>query len=140
MSGSSANAVDGQDGGDDYYRGTSWYARTVGRSELPDADRCYLEVPGANASADVYLNGRLLAHHDGFFLNGERYPLHGVSRHQDRRDIGNALLPEHHREDMELNDLCHRLDPTRLTAVAAVSMCPTDSPYLDIPDVVSYNL
>lgn len=38
----------------------------------------------------------------GFILNGEEYPLRGVSRHQDRKDIGNALLPEHHREDAEL--------------------------------------
>ena len=37
----------------------------------------------------------------GFILNGEEYPLHGVSRHQDRLGIGNALLPEHHKEDME---------------------------------------
>ena len=40
----------------------------------------------------------------GFILNGEEYPLRGVSRHQDRRGIGNALLPEHHREDIELID------------------------------------
>ena len=38
----------------------------------------------------------------GFFLNGRPYPLHGVSRHQDRRGIGNALTKEHHREDMEM--------------------------------------
>lgn len=38
----------------------------------------------------------------GFFLNGESYPLRGVSRHQDRPHIGNALKPEHHKEDMEL--------------------------------------
>ena len=38
----------------------------------------------------------------GFILNGKSYPLHGVSRHQDRPDIGNALLPEHHEEDMAL--------------------------------------
>ncbi len=38
----------------------------------------------------------------GFILNGKEYPLRGVSRHQDRPGIGNALLPEHHREDMEL--------------------------------------
>ncbi|MEE1011674.1 MAG: glycoside hydrolase family 2 TIM barrel-domain containing protein [Acutalibacteraceae bacterium] len=38
----------------------------------------------------------------GFFLNGKEYPLRGVSRHQDRPDIGNALLPEHHKEDIEL--------------------------------------
>ncbi len=39
---------------------------------------------------------------NGFILNGKEYPLRGVSRHQDRKDIGNALLKEHHREDMEL--------------------------------------
>lgn len=38
----------------------------------------------------------------GFFLNGRSYPLHGVSRHQDRAGIGNALTKEHHEEDMEL--------------------------------------
>ena len=37
----------------------------------------------------------------GFILNGEEYPLRGVSRHQDRWGIGNALLPEHHKEDMD---------------------------------------
>ncbi len=168
----------------------------------------------------------------GFFLNGESYPLRGVCRHQDRPDIGNALLPEHHREDMDiicevgantirlahyqhnqyfydlcderglvvwaeipyisahmpegrantlsqmtelitqndnhpsivvwglsneinmitpttddlienhrlLNDLVHRMDPTRKSVMACVSMCPIDDPYVRIPDVVSYNL
>ena len=38
----------------------------------------------------------------GFILNGREYPLRGVSRHQDRPHIGNALLPEHHKEDMDL--------------------------------------
>ena len=167
----------------------------------------------------------------GFILNGEEYPLRGVSRHQDRLGIGNALTEEHHKEDMELiyelgattirlahyqhaqyfydlcdeygmvvwaeipyisnhmpggrentvsqmkelitqnynhpsivvwglsneitmkgdsdpdllenhrilNDLCHEMDKTRKTTVAAVSPCPIDSPYLEIPDVVSYN-
>ncbi|MBQ8303278.1 MAG: glycoside hydrolase family 2 protein [Clostridia bacterium] len=167
---------------------------------------------------------------NGFILNGEEYPLRGVSRHQDRLGFGNALLPEHHKEDMELihevgcttirlahyqhdqyfydlcdeygmviwaeipyiskhmptgrentisqmkelvaqnynhpsivvwglsneitisgstpdllenhnilNDLCHEMDKTRLTTIAAVSMCKIDDPYLQIPDVVSYN-
>ena len=166
----------------------------------------------------------------GFILNGKEYPLRGVSRHQDRLGIGNALLPEHHKEDigyiMELgattirlahyqhdqyfydlcdecglviwaeipyiskhmptgrentvsqmkelitqnynhtsivvwglsneisiggssedllenhrilNDLVHEMDKTRLTTIAAVSMCKMDDPYLQIPDVVSYN-
>ena len=166
----------------------------------------------------------------GFILNGEEYPLRGVSRHQDRFGFGNALLPEHHKEDIELimevgattirlahyqhdqyfydlcdenglviwaeipyiskhmpagrantvsqmteliaqnynhpsivvwglsneisiggsdedllenhrilNDLCHKMDSTRKTTIAAVSMCKMDDPYLQIPDVVSYN-
>ena len=166
----------------------------------------------------------------GFLLNGEEYPLRGVSRHQDRWGLGNALLPEHHEEDMDLicelgattirlahyqhdryfydlcdergmviwaeipyiskhmpqgrentvsqmkeliiqnynhpsvvvwglsneisiagaekglvenhiqlNDLAHELDPTRLTTIACVSMCDIHDPYVQIPDVVSYN-
>lgn len=38
----------------------------------------------------------------GFFLNGKSYPLHGVSRHQDRLDKGWAISKEDHKEDMEL--------------------------------------
>ena len=167
---------------------------------------------------------------NGFILNGEEYPLRGVSRHQDRLGFGNALLPEHHEEDIDLimevgattirlahyqhdqyfydlcdekglviwaeipyisrhmpggrentisqmkelivqnynhasivvwglsneisiagsdedllenhrilNDLVHEMDKTRLTTIAAVSMCKMDDPYLQIPDVVSYN-
>ena len=393
------NAIDGQDGGNDYFRGSCVYTKTITRAELPVADRYYLEIEGANSSADVYAGGVKLAHHDGgystwrvditeslgescelaivvdnspseevypqmadftfyggiyrdvnivavaenhfdldyfggkglmitptvngkdatvevevfttalkdgqriaytiydkdenelqkivsdekkvsfeikdvhlwhgrrdpylycceaeivegdevvdnvcsrfgcrsfeidpergFILNGEEYPLRGVSRHQDRLGIGNALLPEHHTEDMDyicevgattirlahyqhdqffydlcdergmvvwaeipyisrhmpggrentisqmkelitqnynhasivvwglsneisiagsdddllenhriLNDLCHQMDKTRLTTIAAVSMCKMDDPYLQIPDVVSYN-
>lgn len=39
---------------------------------------------------------------EGFFLNGRRYPLHGVSRHQDRLGVGNALTRKMHEEDMDL--------------------------------------
>ena len=393
------NAIDGQDGDNDFYRGTCYYAKEFTKASLPAADRYYLELCGANSSADVYVNGKKLAHHDGgystwrvdmtdaldynnllviavdnapnetvypqmadftfygglyrdvniiavseahfdldyhggpgiavtpimegttakvgvevfvtnkkddhvlayrikdaegnvvgsitsedtavifeiedahlwhgrkdpylyiaeaaliegrevvdavstrfgcrtfeidpqngFILNGEEYPLRGVSRHQDRWGCGNALLPEHHEEDMDLicevgattirlahyqhdqyfydlcderglvvwaeipyiskhmptarentisqmkeliiqnynhpsivvwglsneisiagsdedlldnhkalNDLCHEMDPTRLTTIACVSMCDKNDPYVQIPDVVSYN-
>jgi len=396
------NAIDGQDGDSDYYRGTCYYSKEIDKMDLPEADQYYLELRGANSSADVYVNGKHLAHHDGgystwrvnvtevldiknliviavdnapndtvypqmadftfygglyrdvnliavnnshfdldyfggpglmvtpeikdtdasvavevfvtnaaegqtltyvikdaagavvaecvtpvsetkvnlqipsvhlwhgrkdpylytaeiilkngdevvdavstrfgcrtfridpekgFILNGESYPLRGVSRHQDRWGYGNALLPEHHKEDVELicelgattirlahyqhdqyfydlcdecglviwaeipyisrhmiggrentisqmkelivqnynhpcivvwglsneitmnqdvtedlvdnhkvlNDMVHQMDPTRLTTIAAVSMCPMDHPYIQIPDVVSYN-
>ena len=39
---------------------------------------------------------------DGFYLNGRPYPLHGVSRHQDYKDLGNAIGKEQHDRDMEL--------------------------------------
>ena len=395
------NAIDGQDGGNDYYRGTCCYAKELTKEDLPDADRYYLELRGANSSADVFVNGTKLAHHDGgystwrvditdsltdnniiaitvdnsendrvypqmadftfygglyrdvniiavseshfdldyfggpgikvtpeikgadakaeievyltnpkdgqqlvysildkdgnkvsevfcgaeetsvsidinnvhlwdgrkdpylytvevklaedgkvldnvstrfgcrtfkidpergFILNGREYPLRGVSRHQDRWGLGNALLPEHHEEDIELiyemgattirlahyqhdqyfydlcdekglviwaeipyiskhmpsgrentisqmkelvtqnynhpcivvwglsneitmngsdedlienhkllNDLVHEMDKTRLTTMACVSMCDMNDPYVQIPDVVSYN-
>jgi len=398
------NAIDGQDGGGDYYRGTCYYVKKLMREDIPQGERLFLEICGANSSAKVYLNGKKLAEHDGgysawrvdvtdalkdrheallvievdnsandrvypqmadftfygglyrdvnliavpeshfdlmyyggpgiavtpmvegknarvktkvflsgakkgqrlrftirdaemhvvaehetdagetqceavienarlwngrkdpylyavmaelvqdgdvldrvsvhfgcrsfcidpqegFILNGKPYPLRGVSRHQDWKGIGNALLPEHHLRDMELidelgattirlahyqhdemfynlcdehgmvvwaeipyisqhmsggrenamqqmrelivqnynhpsivvwglsneitmkgdqdpdllschralNDLCHELDRTRLTTIAAVSMCPVKSPYLQIPDVVSWN-
>ena len=393
------NAIDGQDGDNDYFRGKAFYAKKIDKTELPEADRYFLEIRGANSSADVYLNGKALAHHDGgystwrvdltdslelmnmlviavdnsanetvypqmadftfygglyrdvnlicvseshfdlehygssgikitpeikgedaeveievyvtdskigqqirytildkqgnavaqlesadtnvtlnipsvhrwhgrkdpylytstaeliedgkvldnissrfgcrtfkivpdngFILNGEEYPLRGVSRHQDRWGKGNALSKEDHKEDIELiyevgattirlahyqhdqyfydlcdeyglviwaeipyiskhmptgrentisqmkeliiqnynhpsivvwglsneigiggsdddllenhrilNDMCHEMDKTRLTTIAAVSMCKIDDPYLQIPDVVSYN-
>ena len=59
------NALDGQDGGNDYFRGSCCYIRSVSAEELPQADRYYLEINGANSSADVYLDGEKLAHHDG---------------------------------------------------------------------------
>lgn len=168
----------------------------------------------------------------GFFLNGRHYPLHGVSRHQDRKGIGNALAKEHHDEDMKLiremgantvrlahyqhdqyfydlcdrygmvvwaeipyisehmpdgrentisqmkelivqnynhpcivtwgvsneitistkdkqdmldnhrvlNDLCHKMDPSRVTTLACYAMCNPFSKVVHITDIVSYNL
>ena len=394
------NGKDGQDGGADYFRGTCCYARTIKKEELPAGEKYFLQIHGAKSSADVYLNGKRLAHHDGgystwrveitgclrnenclvilvdnsanetvypqtadftfygglyrnveivaapethfelehlgcpgiyvtpvmegadakvaiqtyimelqaadtvsfrildaegnlsaekngniekadfvlenahlwdgikdpylytaeavitrngevldkvttrfgcrsfeihpekgFILNGREYPLRGVSRHQDRWELGNALLPEHHIEDMDLicevgantirlahyqhdqffydlcdergmvvwaeipyisrhmpeantnthnqmkelitqcynhpsivvwglsneitmdgakdpdmiqnhrvlNDLVHKMDPTRPTVIACISMCGMDEEYVHIPDVVSYN-
>ena len=38
----------------------------------------------------------------GFILNDKPFPLHGVSRHQDRKGLGNAITREMHDEDMAL--------------------------------------
>lgn len=56
------NAVDGQAGGE-YRRGRSTYARSIA---VDAADgQTWVEFAGVNSSAEVYLNGRLLAAHDG---------------------------------------------------------------------------
>ena len=59
------NAIDGQDGENDYYRGTCCYVKEISKDELPEADRYYLEFRGANSSASVYVGGKKLASHDG---------------------------------------------------------------------------
>ena len=59
------NAIDGQDGGNDYFRGTAYYAKQLNKEELPAGERFFLELRGANSSADVYMDGKHLAHHDG---------------------------------------------------------------------------
>ncbi|MCQ2772825.1 MAG: glycoside hydrolase family 2 protein [Bacilli bacterium] len=42
----------------------------------------------------------------GFILNGIETPLRGVAKHQDRRDLGNAVSPADQMEDMEIiNDM-----------------------------------
>lgn len=58
------NAKDGQDGGNDYYRGTCWYIKEL-ELEPVESERYYIEFQGVNASADVYLDGEHLVHHDG---------------------------------------------------------------------------
>ena len=59
------NNVDGMDGGSDYHRGTCYYTKKIVKAELPQAERYYLEINGANSSADVYAGGKHMAHHDG---------------------------------------------------------------------------
>ncbi len=59
------NAEDGQDGGNDYWRGTAVYSKNFDRPELSEGERCFVEFNGAAMTADVELNGMILAHHEG---------------------------------------------------------------------------
>ena len=59
------NAVDGQDGGNDYHRGTCWYVTKFQKPELEAGSQVYVEFLGASVIADVYLNGEAVAHHEG---------------------------------------------------------------------------
>ena len=59
------NSEDGYDGGNDYFRGSCLYVKTLNKAELPEADLYYLEFRGANSSAEVYVGGQKLAEHHG---------------------------------------------------------------------------
>ena len=59
------NNLDGQDGGNDYYRGTCQYHKTFAKPEFSAQEEVYLEFRGVNASAKVVLNGVTVATHDG---------------------------------------------------------------------------
>ncbi len=56
------NNLDGQDGGNDYFRGICTYEKHFPR---PDGETVYLEFPAAAMTADVTVNGELLCHHEG---------------------------------------------------------------------------
>ena len=61
------NAIDGQDGGNDYFRGDCMYVKTISKADLPAAEHYYLEIRGANSSAEVFVGGESLAvHHGGY--------------------------------------------------------------------------
>jgi beta-galactosidase len=61
------NNLDGQDGGDNYYRGIGWYRRhcTVGSSSA--GRQFFLKFDAANSVADVYVNGSFVGEHRGGF-------------------------------------------------------------------------
>lgn len=59
------NGSDGQDGGNDYYRGVCTYEKHISKDSLPKGDEVYIEICGANSSATVYFNGKKLISHDG---------------------------------------------------------------------------
>ena len=59
------NATDGTDGGNDYWRGTACYCRILEAPALDGGEQLWLEFEGAAMTAEVYLNGKKLARHEG---------------------------------------------------------------------------
>ena len=59
------NAVDGQDGGNDYYRGTCYYTRQLIKPETNPGDEVWLEFLGAAHTCEVMLNGEMICRHEG---------------------------------------------------------------------------
>ena len=95
------NAKDGQDGGNDYYRGTCWYMKEL-EIAVPDADtEIWLEFHGVAMTADVYMNGQKLAHHEGGYStfrvnitdalnNAETAGVNAVSRNKLAVSVDNS--------------------------------------------------
>ena len=50
--------------------------------------------------------------------------------------VNDDMIATHH----ALNDLCHRLDATRPTTMAHVFMLDPNDPFVQLPDICSYNL
>lgn len=59
------NATDGQDGGNDYYRGTCRYTKKFDKPDLGSDEEAWLEFEGAAMTAEVFLNGKKLMRHEG---------------------------------------------------------------------------
>lgn len=78
------NGADGDDGGG-YYRGPSWYRRRLALTSLPPGRHLFLQFDGVALAADVYVNGRLMTHHDGGFA-GFRVEVTGALH------VGNNLI------------------------------------------------
>lgn len=80
------NAADGQDGGNDYFRGTCCYKKTFKKPDVKAGEQVYLEFQGVSASAKVYLNDTLLTVHDGGYSTF-RTNITGCMREENRLKI-----------------------------------------------------
>ena len=61
------NNLDGQDGGNNYYRGIGWYRRHYVVDGSYTNRQLFLKFDGANIVADVYVNGNFVGEHQGGF-------------------------------------------------------------------------
>ncbi|MBQ2835121.1 MAG: glycoside hydrolase family 2 protein [Clostridia bacterium] len=77
------NAIDGQDGAGDYYRGTCAYVKNLSFEDLPEGEKLFIEIQGANSSADLYVGGKHIAHHDGGYSTWRADVTEAVSRTGD---------------------------------------------------------
>jgi beta-galactosidase len=59
------NALDGQDGGNNYYRGIGWYRRHFTPPTTLAGKKLWLQFDGANTVTDVWVNGVYLGEHQG---------------------------------------------------------------------------
>jgi len=61
------NGHDGQDGGNDYYRGTGWYRRSLAIDSKFRGKNFYLKFEGAASVTEAFVNGKIAGKHKGSF-------------------------------------------------------------------------
>jgi beta-galactosidase len=61
------NAQDGQDGGNNYYRGIGWYRKHFTPAATLGGKKLWLQFDGVNTTAEVWVNGTRLGLHQGGF-------------------------------------------------------------------------
>lgn len=59
------NGTDGQDGGNDYYRGTGVFVKELEDTFFDEGGENWLAFDGVNSTCEVFWNGEKLCHHDG---------------------------------------------------------------------------
>ncbi|WGK81392.1 glycoside hydrolase family 2 TIM barrel-domain containing protein [Vibrio aestuarianus] len=59
------NAIDGQNGGDNYHRGLCWYKKSLNIQAVEEGKCYFIEIGAANSISKTYLNGELLGEHRG---------------------------------------------------------------------------
>lgn len=59
------NNLDGQDGGNDYYRGPAWYRKHFTIPAAYKGKKVFIKFGAANMITDVYLNGTFIGNHKG---------------------------------------------------------------------------
>lgn len=59
------NAIDGQNGGNNYYRGVCTYSKKIELPEKKEGQRIFVEFQAVAISAEVYINGNLVKTHEG---------------------------------------------------------------------------
>jgi beta-galactosidase len=60
------NNLDGEDGGDDYYRGVGWYRRHLQLADF-SGKSLFLKFDGSSIVTDVFVNGKPVGTHRGMF-------------------------------------------------------------------------
>jgi beta-galactosidase len=59
------NNMDGQDGGNNYFKGDGWYRRHITVDDSMKGKQLFLRFEAINRKADIYVNGTLLGSHAG---------------------------------------------------------------------------